>query len=815
MIDPAEKKRLLARAQELERGGLTDAAVQLYVDAGEVDQAAKVLVADRRYAAAGALLLGHVGLPRGASVTERLVERMPPRLRRRTLHAAICFARAGDRALAQELYLALGEIARAVEMLQQAGDAAGAAKLEATYARRGAFVPPAPVAKAAPGEVTVEVAERFAREGRYDRAMEAYARLRQPAQAARMAHLAGDTRQAAQFYTDAGRSFDAARCWLETGDTGSALEALLRVPRTDPEYPQAAVEAIRLASTLGVLDFALENFLTKFLDGTPTSPAESHAFSRMAELYIRHDFTENAKRTLARVLAYDPRDAGALERLATLRDDSESSELVYQRIVEEDASFREGGRRRRRRPVDLNADLPELPDLPDLPELPSVERPAREPSATTGRRFVAPPEPTAPPEPSAQLLAEGTQPALRPAHAAPDSQPPGVARALHEPVLAYDAPEEHATHVISEAQLRQIPGVASARRRPLPSASPGQSAAAVDGAVLSARGGVTLSPPELDDDDIPSFDDIALPTAPSVGGGSVSGAPSLAAGDSLADVPPPDFKGFEVGMVLNGRYRFEAKIGQGGMAAVFRAYDLELEEHVAIKIFDRPVTDDGAIKRFKQELSLSRRLLHKNIIRLYDIGSAYGFRFITMELLVGKDLFAHLGPPVPIETGIAWLVQTCDGLQAAHDVGVVHRDIKPHNIFLCEDQTIKVMDFGIAKRQHTPGMTVGNMIAGTPEYMSPEQISGFSSVTHSTDLYALGIVAYQIFTGKVPFAHREMLPLLMMHINERPMPPRQLEPSIPPELERIILRLLEKKPEDRFESCAAVADALRVLWSRL
>jgi serine/threonine-protein kinase len=269
-------------------------------------------------------------------------------------------------------------------------------------------------------------------------------------------------------------------------------------------------------------------------------------------------------------------------------------------------------------------------------------------------------------------------------------------------------------------------------------------------------------------------------------------------------------------MLLSDRYRFEKKVGEGGMAAVFKAHDLELDEYVAIKIFTREVSDEGAVARFKQELSLSRRLSHPNIIRLYDIGSWHGFRYISMELLLGQDLNNYLvGRPIDFKIALDWLIQSAQGLQGAHDRGVIHRDVKPHNIFVCDDGVVKVMDFGIAKRQSTPGVTVGNLIAGTPDYMSPEQIHGFSSVTHSTDIYALGVVAYQLFTGTLPFMHEELLPLLMMHINDAPPPPRSRNRDIPNELERIILRLLEKKPEERFSTCAALADALQNFRSRL
>ena len=279
--------------------------------------------------------------------------------------------------------------------------------------------------------------------------------------------------------------------------------------------------------------------------------------------------------------------------------------------------------------------------------------------------------------------------------------------------------------------------------------------------------------------------------------------------------PPADWKGFVEGSVLGGRYKLEKKLGEGGMASVFRAHDMELDERVAIKVFTQTIEDENMIARFKQELTLSRKLSHPNIIRLYDIGTFLGYRFISMELLEGNDLNHYMGKPMELRQGLNWMIQACRGLEAAHQRGVVHRDIKPHNIFVCNDGAIKVMDFGIAKRQESPGMTVGNMIAGTPDYMSPEQISGFSSVTHSTDIYAIGITAYQMFTGKLPFEHPELLPLLMKHLNEQPTPPRTLVPTLPESLEKVILKLIEKKAANRYQSCAEAAAAFDAVLKSL
>jgi len=301
------------------------------------------------------------------------------------------------------------------------------------------------------------------------------------------------------------------------------------------------------------------------------------------------------------------------------------------------------------------------------------------------------------------------------------------------------------------------------------------------------------------------------PPAPAPAAASSAPVAASAPAPSPASVmaPPRSSGPPEVGTVFAERYRIEAKIGQGGMASVFRATDLELSERVAIKVFSRPIDDPQLLARFKQELTLSRKLNHPNILRLYDIGAVEGCRYITMELLSGNDLKAKLGRPLDLATGLDYMLQACSALGHAHERGVVHRDIKPANLFLTEDNVIKLMDFGIAKRQETPGLTVAGMIAGTPEYMSPEQISGFESVTASTDLYALGIMLYQFFTGNVPFRHAEVVPLLMMHVKDRPRPPREVNAAIPAELEALTLKLLEKDPKARFSDCRSLAKALQ------
>ncbi len=294
--------------------------------------------------------------------------------------------------------------------------------------------------------------------------------------------------------------------------------------------------------------------------------------------------------------------------------------------------------------------------------------------------------------------------------------------------------------------------------------------------------------------------------------GQLRGATVTAgAAPSAPAAPPGGEQGLDLstGSVIADRYRLEKQIGQGGTASVFRALDLELEEIVAIKVFTVVIDDPDLVRRFKQELSVARQLSHPNIVRLHDIGIHNGYRFLTMELLPGTDLSSVLekGRPSMVKA-MDYLTQSCNGLQVAHERGIVHRDVKPENFFVTDKGVIKVMDFGIAKNAQAQKRTQAGFIAGTPPYMSPEQISGFADVTHLADIYSLGIVAYEMFTGELPFIHAEMMPLLMMHLTQAPAPPRERNPKIPVALNDVILRLLEKDPTMRIQSCRELADEL-------
>lgn len=270
------------------------------------------------------------------------------------------------------------------------------------------------------------------------------------------------------------------------------------------------------------------------------------------------------------------------------------------------------------------------------------------------------------------------------------------------------------------------------------------------------------------------------------------------------------------GQVIAKRYRLSKKLGTGGMATVYEAVDLELEERVALKHFHSRELGPEVLERFKRELRVARRLRHENIVQMFDLGTFVGEYFITMELLEGHDLFRTLrkaGAPLTTGRAARYVRDAALGLHAAHKLGVVHRDIKPGNLFVTRSGLVKVMDFGIAKALDSAEslQTRAGMILGTPQYMAPEQAADSAQVGPSCDLYSIGVVAYELCAYKRPFDGSSVVNILMAHAQKKPTPPREYNEALDPEMERIILRCLEKEPEDRFADAKALADALEPL----
>jgi tetratricopeptide (TPR) repeat protein/predicted Ser/Thr protein kinase len=267
---------------------------------------------------------------------------------------------------------------------------------------------------------------------------------------------------------------------------------------------------------------------------------------------------------------------------------------------------------------------------------------------------------------------------------------------------------------------------------------------------------------------------------------------------------------FEPGTVLGGRYEILVLLGQGGMGSVYKARDRELDRLVALKII-RPelTTNPEILRRFKQELILARQVTHRNVIRIFDLGQADGFKFITMEYLDGKDLRAVLkekGKLTP-EEAARIIAQICRALEVAHGEGVVHRDLKPQNIMLDANGRAYVMDFGIARSAYLPGMTQTGALIGTPEYMSPEQAKG-EKLDERSDLFSLGVIFYELITGQSPFYSDTPLATLWKRMQEKAKPVCEVDPTVPKALSDIVAKAMEIEPTDRFASAGEMAQEL-------
>ncbi|MBP2019715.1 serine/threonine-protein kinase [Symbiobacterium terraclitae] len=265
-----------------------------------------------------------------------------------------------------------------------------------------------------------------------------------------------------------------------------------------------------------------------------------------------------------------------------------------------------------------------------------------------------------------------------------------------------------------------------------------------------------------------------------------------------------------IGRVLGNRYRLEERIGGGGMALVFRATDLQLGREVAVKILRGQFgADDEFVRRFRREAQNAASLSHPNIVQTFDVGEDGDTYYIVMELVTGRTLKALIQEqgPLPVAEAARIGIAIADALAHAHAQRIVHRDIKPHNILLGQDGRVKVADFGIARAVTTDTVTRTGAMMGSAHYFSPEQADG-QPAGEKSDLYSLGVVLYEMVTGTLPFQGESPITVALKHLRERVQPPSQLNPEVPAEMDEIILRAMEKEPDDRFDSAVQMRDAL-------
>ena len=264
------------------------------------------------------------------------------------------------------------------------------------------------------------------------------------------------------------------------------------------------------------------------------------------------------------------------------------------------------------------------------------------------------------------------------------------------------------------------------------------------------------------------------------------------------------------GTTFADRYEIIEELGKGGMGRVYRVEDTKLKQEVALKLIKPEIAKDKkTIERFRNELKLAREIAHRNVCRMYDLNEERGIHYITMEYVRGEDLrslIRRIGQ-LPIGKSISITKQICEGLAEAHRQGVVHRDLKSNNIMIDKDGNVRIMDFGIARSLEAKGITGAGVMIGTPEYMSPEQVEG-KEVDQQSDIYSLGVILYEMMTGRVPFEGDTPFTIGMKHKGETPKNPKELNTQISDDLNNVILKCLEKEKEKRYQSAGEVRSEL-------
>lgn len=267
------------------------------------------------------------------------------------------------------------------------------------------------------------------------------------------------------------------------------------------------------------------------------------------------------------------------------------------------------------------------------------------------------------------------------------------------------------------------------------------------------------------------------------------------------------------GLILDNRYKIISKIGVGGMADVFKGEDTLLGRPVAVKILHSNFAgEDDFVARFKREAQAAGKLSHPNIVSMYDVGFDQGYHYIVMEYIEGETLKEYITrhERISIDNAVKFTIAIAEGLEHAHAMGIVHCDIKPHNVLITKQGRIKVTDFGIARAMNAgTTMMYTNSIMGSAHYLSPEQASG-KPVNGSTDIYSLGAVLYEMLTGRVPYEGETPISVALKHVRERLIPPTRYNPSIPTLLEAAVIKALAKRPEDRFSNITEMIAALRM-----
>ncbi len=688
-------------------------------------------------------------------------------------------------------------------------------------------------------------------------------------QPASLQHLSQEqqmyARQAAKWMQQGGGVYQAIEIYLGLGDHAEAsaifqgyLSECRCIEPHHPEYRNVCITLAFSATMLNDIPFELDHLLSSFIQTGPQTSQEAECFYQLGHVYCRRQMPENSQELFQRITTFDPHYRDIQEHLETLKAKLRGSASSCQKIMSQNESFREPAVRSQLPVAAQFLELPELPDLPDLPASPSlpirVTQPARSAQQVQQDRptLQLRQEQSALPTQQIRRVSQRSQVAseairleqrfpslhstvMTPSSHALDSTINGLSsgeNAILQGLMPQSAASYASISLDSQAQMQPAHLGIDIWDEPL--SAPGTSGKST----LQCAGVKVVNMADLIRSLTPLSANITTPeihacppvqrqdidnTMLDVGSYVPQQTQPEFASISLSDniqMPQAAFRDevdFVPGVIIDNRYRIEKELGQGGMAIVYSAFDLKLDELVALKVFDQSLIGGEKLQRFKQELKLARRLSHPNVIRLHDIGEYKNSHYISMELLEGLDLEQLIvwQGPMELSMGLELLIQVCAGLQAAHDIGVIHRDMKPSNIFITTQGVAKIMDFGIAIEQSSERFTTEGILVGSAAYISPERILNPENVAITGDLYSLGIIAYEALTGKLPFDHTNELTLLKMHLTETPVPPRAIKPQIPQVFENIVLSLLAKDPQARFQSCTELLAQLQILQKQL
>src|SRR5271156_2594085 len=299
-----------------------------------------------------------------------------------------------------------------------------------------------------------------------------------------------------------------------------------------------------------------------------------------------------------------------------------------------------------------------------------------------------------------------------------------------------------------------------------------------------------------------SHDTVLLTDAPENNSAQTVSAPT-------APLPIPNLSSTALA-AISQRYDILGEAGHGSMGNVYKARDRETGETVALKLLKPEIASDQAMmERFKNELLFARKITHKNVCRVHEFNRVGGVAYTSMEFVEGESLRSVLNRfgGLPQRKAVNLALQICSGLKEAHAQGIVHRDLKPENIMIDAQGNVKIMDFGIARSMEAVTRLTGSMV-GTPAYMAPEQVGG-KPVDYRTDIYSLGLIMYEVFTGAQAFQADNAVAVALKQMRESPVPPHEIEPAVPVGVERAILKCLEKEPPKRFQSIGELESAMR------